>query len=140
VTVDSAAANWKRGDAPILDQDIIRDLRPATSDEPNALDIMAGIYNSEINTGLQSDWEGGFRVWLGDNWIGHIVEGWFYPDEFSKIGPWLDYQTRRFFPESDYANSPSPYNQETVTRLALATTPEQRILRQAEASGRRRVV
>jgi hypothetical protein len=94
-----------------VDQDVIRDLRPATSDELNALDIIGRVYDSEINLGMQSDWQGGFRVWLGDDWLGHIVEGWFDPEEFNKIGPWLDYQTRRFYPESDYSNAPSPYPQ-----------------------------
>src|SRR4051794_9134125 len=100
---------WKRGDPPILDQDAVRSIRPATPDEPSALDIIGRIYDSEINLGMQSDWQGGFRVWLGDDWLGQIVEGWFDPEEFDKIGPWLDYETRRFYPNSDYAATPSPY-------------------------------
>jgi hypothetical protein len=127
--VEAKAPDWKRGDPPILDQVVIGELRPATPNEPNALDILARIYDSEINVGLQSDWEGGFRVWLGDNWIGHIVEGWFGPEELDKVGPWLDYQTRRFYPESDYAKVSSPYGQGANLKRLEPSSLEPRNLR-----------
>lgn len=102
----------------MLDQDVIPELEPAASGEPNAWDILSRMYDSGLSGGLSSDWDGGFKVWLGGDWNGHIVEAWFGRDEFGKIGPWLDYETRRFFPESQYASASSPYAQGKLFRAA----------------------
>jgi hypothetical protein len=118
--MNAGTMTWQRGDPPILDQDVIPDLEPALPGEPNAWDILSRMYDSELSGGLSSDWDGGFKVWLGGDWNDHIVEAWFKKDEFGKIGPWLDYETRRFFPESPYASGPSPYAQGKLFRATPA--------------------
>ena len=72
--------------------------------------VIEHLYDSEINTGLQSDWDGGITVWIGgpDDTPGNerLSSRTFMRDEFPDIALWLDEEARRLFPDSDYARNP----------------------------------
>lgn len=53
-------------------------------------DVLVALYDEEINAGLESDWDGGFRVWIGNTYSGHQFEETFLRDEFDKIAEWLE--------------------------------------------------
>jgi hypothetical protein len=69
--------------------------------------VLIALYRSEINAGMQSDWDGGIFVWIG----GPISAGQmltqklFMPGEFDQVGAWLDAEARRLFPDSAYAHA-----------------------------------
>jgi hypothetical protein len=62
---------------------------------------MQQLYESEINAGLESDWDSGFRVWVAG---GHerLSERTFLRQEFDEIADWLDQEAQRLFPDSLY--------------------------------------
>lgn len=68
----------------------------------NLHDVMRNLYASEINCGVSSFWDGGWRVWLGDELNGVVahIEGCDTPQEAAQ---WLDSEARRQYPQSDYA-------------------------------------
>ena len=41
---------------------------------PPLSDVLAALYASEINCGLESFWDGGFRVWIGDPLNGALFD------------------------------------------------------------------
>src|SRR5690348_6998531 len=73
----------------------------------NPWQVLQELYASEINAGMQSDWDGGIFVWIG----GPISAGpilsqkLFLVGEFDQIGSWLDAEARRLFPASAYAKT-----------------------------------
>jgi hypothetical protein len=64
--------------------------------------VIQQLYDSEINAGLQSDWDGGIAAWIGHG--PRLAEHTFLYDEFDQVGVWLDAEARRLFPRSKYAN------------------------------------
>jgi hypothetical protein len=68
----------------------------------NAWDVLQQLYASKINGGLSADWDGGVSAWIADGRT-RLAERTFLRDEFEQIGPWLDDEARRLFPESQYA-------------------------------------
>lgn len=52
-------------------------------------DVIHGLYVNEINVGLQSFWDGGWDVWIGDEMNGHLAEEHFDPSAFDEIADWL---------------------------------------------------
>lgn len=66
---------------------------------------MAALYNSEINCGVSSFWDGGFDVWIGDDMNGKKAETNFDAGDLSKAADWLHDEAMRLFPESDYAKT-----------------------------------
>lgn len=52
----------------------------------NLLEVMAALYESEINCGVASFWDAGFDVWLGDDANGKKAVHGFYPDDFAEAG------------------------------------------------------
>ena len=59
--------------------------------------VLEALYDHEINVGLQSFWDGGWTVWIGDDMNGHLAELGVERDEFHRITPWLiDVAERRF--------------------------------------------
>ena len=63
----------------------------------NGLQIL---YDKEINCGMQSFWDNGFDVWLGDDMNGiHITEN-FRGDQMDKAAKWLYAQAHKFYPDA----------------------------------------
>jgi hypothetical protein len=73
------------------------------------LEVIASLYRSEINAGLQTDWDNGITVWLGGptSTPGNCVltQRTFGLHELSDIAAWLDDEARRLFPVSEYARN-----------------------------------
>ena len=67
------------------------------------LTTISRLYASEINCGLQTQWDLGLAVWIGDPHNGRRVEELFAPGEFDQAAAWLDQQARALYPGSDYA-------------------------------------
>ena len=64
-------------------------------------DVMDNLYGSEINCGIQSFWDGGWTVWLGDDMNGRVCEE--TEMKFDRLAEWLDRQARKHYPNSTYA-------------------------------------
>jgi hypothetical protein len=75
----------------------------------DAWHIVQQLYQSEINCGMQSDFDGGISVWIGGpvatpgNRI--LSRRTFGESELQDVPAWLDDEARRLFPESKYARS-----------------------------------
>lgn len=71
------------------------------------LHIITKLYDSEINAGLQTDWDGGITIWIGgpDGTPGNQrhAERTFSRAEFNQVGAWLHAQALQLFPTSAYA-------------------------------------
>ena len=67
--------------------------------------VMLALYESEINCGMESFWDGGFTVWLGLKSMGDDMEEKnFNADELTtEAGIWLHNAALRYYPESVYA-------------------------------------
>lgn len=74
----------------------------------NPWDVLRRLYDSAIEAGVHSYCWHGITVWIGGpkgtNPI--LSETTFGPDDFDKVGEWMDSEARRLFPDSDYARSP----------------------------------
>jgi hypothetical protein len=70
----------------------------------NPWHVIQGLYESQINSGMESDWDGGITAWIaaGGN---RITQRTFPPQEFNEIADWLDREARRLFPDSWYATA-----------------------------------
>jgi hypothetical protein len=70
----------------------------------NPWHVIQGLYESQINSGMESDWDGGITAWIaaGGN---RIAQRTFPPNEFGEIADWLDHEARRLFPDSWYATA-----------------------------------
>lgn len=51
--------------------------------------ILQTLYSNEINCGMQSFWDGGWTVWIGDEMNGRRAEQTFDNDELNDIPAWL---------------------------------------------------
>jgi hypothetical protein len=73
--------------------------------------VIERLYDSGINAGLQSDWDGGITVWIGGpaDTPGNacLSSRTFTRSEFADVALWLDDEARRLFPDSDYARNRS---------------------------------
>jgi hypothetical protein len=65
----------------------------------NLLTVFRELYASEINCGIESFWDGGFTVFLGDHMNGCKAESVFYPEELDGAAEWLMGQACRVYPE-----------------------------------------
>ena len=65
--------------------------------------VMLDLFASEINSGMQSFWDGPFRVWLGDHMNGHKADGYFRENELDAAAAWLHEQALVHYPQSQYA-------------------------------------
>jgi hypothetical protein len=66
--------------------------------------VIQHLYDSEINAGIAADWDGGLHAWIGAGQQ-RLTERTFGRDEFDQVGPWLDSEARRLFPDSSYARN-----------------------------------
>lgn len=60
------------------------------------------MYDSEINVGIQSFWDGSWTVWLGDQMNGYIRPKW-DNCELDQVIPALQELIKEHLPESSYA-------------------------------------
>jgi hypothetical protein len=70
-------------------------------------EVITRLYGSEINSGLQADWDAGITAWIGDDFNGRRVQATFTRDEFDRIAEWLDFEARRLYPDSQYTKGRS---------------------------------
>jgi hypothetical protein len=68
----------------------------------NPWDVIQALYDSEINAGLDADWDGGITAWVAGG-RDRLCERTFARREFGEIAAWLDHEARRLFPNSKYA-------------------------------------
>ena len=64
----------------------------------DALTVLAGLYAQEINAGLQTFWDGGTEVWLGDDLNGRKRTESFDRDSFGEIPQWLKLTAEEVWP------------------------------------------
>lgn len=64
-------------------------------------DTIGALYASEINCGIQSFWDGGWEVWIGDDMNGRAAgESGL---TFSQLPLWLHTTALKLYPDSVYA-------------------------------------
>ena len=63
-------------------------------------DVLAELYRREINVAIDSLWDAGFRVRLGDDQNGFDAERTFDRDAMGEIGDWLLAEAARIYPEA----------------------------------------
>jgi hypothetical protein len=69
--------------------------------------VMQRLYGSEINCAVQSHWDAGFVVSIGDTSYGTPkASETFAADELAAAAEWLDGKARELYPKSDYARNP----------------------------------
>jgi len=68
----------------------------------NPWQVIELLYDSEINAGLETDWNRGVRVWIAAGGR-RLAQHTFARDEFAEVGTWLDREARLLFPRSQYA-------------------------------------
>jgi hypothetical protein len=64
--------------------------------------VIGQLYDSQINAGLETDWDCGVQVWIGGG-ARRLAQHYFLRSEFDEVGVWLDRQARLLFPGSQYA-------------------------------------
>ena len=70
----------------------------------NPWQVIELLYDSEINAGLETDWNRGVLVWIAAGGR-RVAQHTFPRDEFEELGTWLDREARLLFPRSRYATS-----------------------------------
>lgn len=69
------------------------------------IDILQRLYQSEINAGLSSFWDGGFTVFLGDKMNGCKAEKVFESRNLKQASEWLHTNALKYYPDSEYAKN-----------------------------------
>jgi hypothetical protein len=72
---------------------------------PRLEEVLATLYESEVNCGLESFWDGGFRVWIGDEMNGHLADGRICSDDSGTMALWFIENATRLFPQSSFAKN-----------------------------------
>lgn len=84
-------------DTRIHEEDISAKWREAW-DSPLLLSVIAGLYAQEINVGLQTFFDGGCDVWIGDDMNGRARQETFDRDSFGEIVQWLKLTAEEVYP------------------------------------------
>ena len=63
-------------------------------------DASAALYVREINCGLETFWDGGMKVWIGDTMNGHHAEIMLPRENMGKAGQWLVDEAKRLYPKA----------------------------------------
>ena len=88
------------------------------------LKLMAALYKSEINSGLQYFYDGGVTLWLGGYSPSHAEESVdFAVGEEDQAARWLDTKARRLFPESRYAKEAPKFSDPEPSPMLEAAKP-----------------
>lgn len=77
--------------------------KPFVLTTANVQDVMIALYCSEINCGIQSFWDGGWTVWLGDDMNGRVCEE--SDMKMSELPSWLHRKACEHYPHSVYAEA-----------------------------------
>jgi hypothetical protein len=72
----------------------------AAAGERTLDDAIAALYAREINCGVETFWDGGISVWIGDRINGHKVETAFSRHRMGEAAQWLLDEAKRLFPEA----------------------------------------
>ncbi len=64
--------------------------------------VIGQLYDSQINAGLETDWDCGVQVWIAGGGR-RLAQHYFLRVEFDEVGAWLDREARLLFPRSQYA-------------------------------------
>src|SRR3954452_16596111 len=67
------------------------------------LRVLSELYESEINCGMDTFWDAGLNVWIGDELNGCDSEIQFNKGEFDKAAEWLEQEALRLYPDSQFA-------------------------------------
>lgn len=65
--------------------------------------VLRRLYDSEINCGLSSFWDGGWSVWIGDDMNGRRADDNFDNGQLAEAAYWLHNTALRVYPKSEYA-------------------------------------
>jgi hypothetical protein len=71
--------------------------------------ILDALYSHEINVGMQSFWDAGWTVWLGDEMNGSRTEREFDRDQFDLIPQWLKRTAEDLYPALKHGRLRSEY-------------------------------
>jgi hypothetical protein len=61
---------------------------------------LQALYDREINCGLGSFWDQGYRVWIGDDMNGIKAERWFDASKLDEAAKWLFEEAERLNPSA----------------------------------------
>jgi hypothetical protein len=61
-------------------------------------DAITTLYVREINCGVETFWDGGMTVWIGDRINGHKVETTFSRQRMGEAAQWLLDEAARLYP------------------------------------------
>ena len=67
-------------------------------DSLDLVEVIAALYAQEINVGLQTFWDGGMEVWIGDDMNGRRRSETFAPGEFAQAVWWLKLTAEEVYP------------------------------------------
>lgn len=70
-------------------------------------DVLAELYRREINVAIDSFWDRGWRVRIGDDQNGFDAERAFERDAIGEIGDWLLAEAARIYPEAGLSHPAS---------------------------------
>ena len=70
----------------------------AAYDSDDLLTVIAALYAQEINVGLQTFWDGGLDVWIGDEMNGRKVTENFRPEDIGQVAQWLKLSAEQCYP------------------------------------------
>ena len=70
----------------------------------NPWHVIQALYESEINSGMEADWNSGITAWIAAG-PERLVQRTFPGGEFGEVAAWLDHEARRLFPESRYSTA-----------------------------------
>ena len=68
--------------------------------DPNLPLVLQALYAHEINVGMQSFYDGGWQVWIGDEMNGRRAEESFEREDFHEIPAWLMRAATRLYPNA----------------------------------------
>lgn len=74
---------------------------PSQAQELDLGSVLRALYACEINCGLSSFWDGGWRVWIGDEMNGRDAQADFDRGEVGLIGHWLLEAAAHLYPSAD---------------------------------------
>lgn len=61
--------------------------------------VLNALYGEEINCGVSSFFDEGWRAWIGDDMNGRKAEALFQPKDLHRIPAWLADNAERLFPD-----------------------------------------
>lgn len=76
----------------------LRKLWAQAYESADLMTVVTGLYAHEINVGLQTFYDGGVDVWLGDPMNGRRIEESFDRDAMGEIVGWLQRTAEDYYP------------------------------------------